>query len=90
MLLATVPPKARQFWTAASNFLTTNHAEWVTIEKGTEQLEAWRKYFQWKGWEPFALKALDRGKCETIVMPTEFPEWFDPAFARKRLLVVTE
>ncbi len=79
--LRQLPPKAQEFWRNAQNFVQTNQCEWAWIEAGTDQFVSWVKYFQWKNWEPYAIRAIRKGTIRGMTMPTELPEWFDKDFA---------
>lgn len=80
--LKTLPPKARQFWTKAFDFIRENNTEWFLVANGTEQHKAWARYFAQQGWKPFAIDQLETGKCQQITMPAEWPEWFEPDLAK--------
>lgn len=60
--------------------MVSNETGWVKIEPNTAQMDSWRKYFDVQGWTPFCFVALRRGQVESIVMPAEWPEWFDKEY----------
>lgn len=54
-----------------------------TISRGTPEFEAWAKYFQEHlRWEPWSLKAARTGSIQAMTVPAQWPEWFDPNYAR--------
>ena len=76
--LRELPPKAQAFWRKAFEFVAKNKTNWYPItEKETEQLQAWLRYFHRQGWEPWWVKQMRLGQIKTVMMPTEWPEWFD-------------
>lgn len=76
-----LPPKARAFWTRAWKFLADNGSEWIVIHPDTDEYRAWKRYFEWDHWRPFAIRMVDTKQITTMVMPTQWPEWFDPDYA---------
>ena len=72
-----LPQPAQAFWRKAWAHVTKLGKDWDLIEKNTAQMAAWRRYFEGQGWEPFAIRQIRLGKLEKIVMPDEWPHWFD-------------
>ncbi len=56
--------------------------EFPTISLGSPACVAWGKYFDLylKG-RPWAYRALIAGTIKEMTVPTQWPEWFDPAYA---------
>jgi hypothetical protein len=76
-----LPPKAAEFWRMAQSLIKTNQTEWQWIAPGTDQFAAWVKYFQSKGWEPFGFRQIRKGLISGMIVPTEYPEWFDKQYS---------
>lgn len=58
--------------------------EWPTIAPGTVEWEAWKAYFQRKGWIPAQMARLeaagtDDPPIQPMTVPTPYPDQFDPA-----------
>ncbi len=79
--LRELPAKPQQFWREAFQFVQNKQTEWAWVEPGTEQFASWVRYFDWKGWQPFALRQISKKAIFGMTMPTEWPEWFDASFA---------
>lgn len=63
---------------------TTDPAKpaWFDVRLGDEQLKAWANYFQAHlHFLPYGLKLLADKKITLFLVPCEWPEWFDPAYA---------
>lgn len=75
--LRRLPQPAQTFWRKAFDFVRDHQTDWILIKAGTEQFTAWREYFATKGWEPFAFRQVRLEKIDSIVMPSEWPEWFE-------------
>ena len=77
-----MPPKAKEFHAKAKEFLTASGGQLVLIERNSPEHRAWEKYFrvQWD-WMPWGMKQMQLGWLETVTMPAQFPELFDPHFA---------
>jgi hypothetical protein len=78
--LRTLPPKAADFWRRAQQFVMTKKTDWELIRVPSIELDAWASYFGYHDWKPFAIRQVEQGKLNAIVMPARFPEWFDPTY----------
>lgn len=58
-------------------------ANWFEIRRGTDEFASWKSYFSHQGWMPWGLKMLMIGKLEMIILPTQWPEWFDSDYAMR-------
>ncbi len=78
-----LPTKAREFYRAAYKKCPDIMA-WAEFGRNSPELDAWITYFKFKGWMPFAIRALLRKEIEMTLMPTQWPEWFDTEYAARR------
>lgn len=52
-----------------------------TIKLGSADFRLWHEYFtQHLGGLPWAMKALIDSQIESMVVPEQVPQWFDPSF----------
>lgn len=73
-----MPPRAKEFWDRARAF--THPDNWAEIVRGSAEHKAWARYFRRQGWMPWGLKMLEIGNLRMIILPTQWPEWFDKDF----------
>lgn len=60
----------------------SGETEFPTITLGSPACVAWEKYFdQFLRGRPWAYRALIAGTIKEMTVPTQWPEWFDPAYA---------
>jgi hypothetical protein len=80
--LKQLPQPAQKFWRAAQEFVTKNQSEWIDIGANTEEFRSWARYFRtWLDFKPFAISQIEQNRLRVIVMPTQWPEWFDEAYS---------
>lgn len=74
-------PKAREFFTKGKEFVQKTGG--VAVKVGTDEFEAWQRYFDRIGWTPFVMELAERGQTQeqSVTMPTQWPEWFDSGAA---------
>jgi hypothetical protein len=82
----TMPPKAEAFWTKAREYVKKS-GEWVQVKKDSPELEAWKAYFRGLAWKPFMISQIETKLIESIMTPTQWPEWFDKDYAERRVIV---
>lgn len=75
--MRSLPPKSREFWTAAWAYLAKHRTDWALIHGESKEFRAWQAYFIRKGWKPFAIKQIETGALKQIVMPAQWPDWFE-------------
>lgn len=60
----------------------SGQCEFPTLELGSPEFEAWRRYFDdHLRWRPITFKMFINDQSKGFTVPTQWPEWFDPAFA---------
>jgi hypothetical protein len=78
---------AKNFGAKALQFAkTSGETEFPTITLGSPACAAWGKYFDLylKG-RPWAYRALIAGTIKEMTVPTQWPEWFDAAYAAAKV-----
>lgn len=78
-----IPLPELQFRDQAMAWIAKNKTECATIKLGTEEYGAWDRYFEWRGFEPWAMRALKAKKLQEMTVPARWPEWFDLDFAAR-------
>lgn len=52
-----------------------------TIERGTPEYLEWKAYFERHlGGLPFVFRRLMQGEQQSMTMPEQHPQWFDPSW----------
>lgn len=75
---------AEKFWAKAKVHAATNGG-WFDVDRDSAEHKAWAAYFRSCGWWPMAMAMMEhdaRYRLNRIVMPAQWPEWFDAEYAR--------
>lgn len=52
------------------------------IKPGSPEWEAWDRYFRGHlGFHPYAMQRVLSGQQQSMTVPAQWPEWFDPSFS---------
>lgn len=71
---------SEMFWKRAKEHAEANGG-WYEVERDSHEHKAWAAYFRLCGWWPLAMRRLEYGalsRLDRVVMPAQWPEWFDP------------
>jgi hypothetical protein len=82
--LRSLPEPAQTWWRQSYAYMAKNNTYWVSVKPGMEEYEEWLKLFRWMDWKPFGIKMIERRACETILVPAQWPEWFNAEYATSR------
>jgi hypothetical protein len=64
-----------------AGFSAKRAGEHPTITRDSKNFMVWREYFErYLGGRPWAFKALLDGRIQSMTLPEELPQWFDPTF----------
>ncbi len=78
--LKALPEPAQTWWRQSYEYMKKNQTDWISIKPGMPEYEAWVRYFRWMNWKPFGVKMIERGTCETMLVPAQWPYWFNPNY----------
>lgn len=65
-----IPESQWHPWMRAALKLGQQNQSWFLVEPGTEQYQAWTRYFQTLGWIPMMVQ-----ETKPVTMPVEWPQW---------------
>lgn len=75
-------PGLRDYSLKALEALEAGKLTLHAVSPGTPEWDAWEEYFNRQiGQEPAVMKLVRSGGVQSMTVPAQWPEWFDPRFA---------